>query len=100
MTLAGGLENLSRLPSSSIQILGAKEALFAHITRGTPPPKHGIIYQHMQVHNAPASARGKVARVLAGRLAIAARIDWYRGGVDEEFVRQAERMLEAAGDRR
>jgi nucleolar protein 56 len=100
MTMAGGLTGLSRLPASSIQVLGARGALFSHLTRGTPPPKHGIIYQHMRVHNAPRDVRGKVARVLAGRLAIAARIDYHRGVLDQGFIEGADRMIESAGGRR
>jgi len=100
MTQAGGLSRLAQLPASSIQVLGARGALFSHLTRGTPPPKHGIIFQHMRVHNAPRETRGKVARVLAGRLAIAARIDHHRGTLDPEFIEGADRMIESAGDRR
>jgi nucleolar protein 56 len=100
MTLVGGLPRLAQLPASSIQVLGARGALFSHLTRGTPPPKHGIIYQHMRVHNAPRDTRGKVARVLAGRLAIAARIDHHRGVLDPEFIDGADRMIGLAGDRR
>lgn len=100
MTLAGGLSSLSRLPASSIQVLGARGALFSHLTRGTPSPKHGIIFQHMRVHNAPRNARGKVARVLAGRLAIAARIDYHRGVLDPGFIEVADRRIESAGGRR
>jgi nucleolar protein 56 len=100
MALAGSLSRLSQLPTSSIQVLGARGALFSHLTRGTPPPKHGIIYQHLRVHNAPRGARGRVARVLAGRLAIAARIDCYRGALDPGFIIEANRKIEAAGRRR
>ena len=100
MTLAGGLSRLSRLPASSIQVLGARGALFSHLTRGTPPPKHGIIFQHARVHNTPRDARGKVARVLAGRLAIAARMDQYRGALDPGFIEEAGRMIESARGRR
>jgi nucleolar protein 56 len=100
MTQAGGLSRLAQLPASSIQVLGARGALFSHLTRGTPPPKHGIIYQHLRVHNAPRDARGKVSRVLAGRLAIAARIDYHRGVLDPEFIDRADRMIASAGDRR
>ncbi|MGA2935425.1 MAG: RNA-processing protein [Methanomicrobiales archaeon] len=100
MTRAGGLFRLAQLPSSSIQVLGARGALFSHLTQGTPPPKHGIIYQHMRVHNAPRDIRGKVARVLAGRLAIAARIDHHRGVLDPAFIEEADRMIESAGGRR
>ena len=67
---------------------------------GTPPPKHGIIFQHMRVHNAPRNTRGKVSRVLAGRLAIAARLDLYRGAPDPGFIEEADRMIESAGGRR
>jgi nucleolar protein 56 len=54
----------------------------------------------MRVHNAARDARGKVARVLAGRLAIAARIDFHRGVLDPEFIDGVDRMIESAGDRR
>jgi nucleolar protein 56 len=100
MTLAGGLSRLSRLPASSIQVLGARGALFSHLTRRTPPPKHGIIFQHQRVHNAPRDTRGKVARVLAGRLAIAARMDHHRGALDPGFIDEADRMIDSAGGRR
>ncbi|HUK93152.1 MAG TPA: RNA-processing protein [Methanomicrobiales archaeon] len=100
MTLAGGLSRLAQLPASSIQVLGARGALFSHLTHGTPPPKHGIIFQHARVHSAPRKTRGKVARVLAGRLAIAARLDLYRGTLDPGFIGEADRMIESAGGRR
>jgi nucleolar protein 56 len=100
VALAGGLSRLSELPASSLQVMGAKGALFSHLTRGSPPPKHGIIFQHRRVHNAPRTVRGRVARVLAGRLAIAARIDRYRGTLDPEFIAGADRRIESAGGRR
>jgi nucleolar protein 56 len=99
VTSAGGLSRLSRLPASSIQVLGARGALFSYLTRGNPPPKHGSIFQHQRVHNAPRDARGRVARVLAGRLAIAARIDHYRGVLDPGFIGEADGMIESVGGR-
>jgi nucleolar protein 56 len=97
MALAGGLSQLSRLPASAIQVLGAKTALFAHIRTHTPSPKHGIIFQHRRVHNAPRAVRGRVSRVLAGKLAIAARIDHFRGVAVPEFLEQAQAKIDAAG---
>ncbi len=87
MAHAGGLSDLCRMPASAIQVLGARTALFAHLRTKTPSPKHGIIFQHRRVHNAPRECRGKVARVLAGKLAIAARIDHYRGVGDPGISR-------------
>ncbi len=82
ISLAGGLEELSRLPASTIQILGAEKALFRALRTQARPPKHGAIYQYPEVRGAPKRQRGKIARALAGKLAIAARVDAMSG----EFV--------------
>jgi nucleolar protein 56 len=97
MANAGGLLPLSRLPASAIQVLGARTALFAHLKTHTPSPKHGIIFQHRRVHNAPRDTRGRVARVLAGKLAIAARLDYFRGVAVPDFLDQAQNRIDAAG---
>jgi nucleolar protein 56 len=94
---AGGLTPLARMPASAIQVLGARTALFSHLCTGTPPPKHGIIFQHRRVHNAPAEVRGKVARVLAAKLAIAAKLDLYRGIVVPGFLEGAQARIDKAG---
>jgi len=97
MSRAGGLFPLSRLPASAIQVLGARTALFAHLKTRSPCPKHGIIFQHRRVHNAPKEVRGKVARVLSGKLAIAARLDHFRGIAVPEFLTTAQERIDAAG---
>ena len=97
MAHAGGLLPLSRMPASAIQVLGARTALFSHLKNHTPSPKHGIIFQHRRVHNAPRDVRGRVARVLAGKLAIAARLDHFRGVAVPEFLDKAQEHIDAAG---
>jgi len=72
---AGGLINLAKMPASTIQVLGAEKALFRALKTGTRPPKHGIIFQAPIIHDAKKWQRGKLARALAGKLAIAARTD-------------------------
>jgi nucleolar protein 56 len=94
---AGGLLLLSRLPASAIQVLGARTALFAHLKTRSPCPKHGIIFQHRRVHNAPRNIRGKVARVLAGKIAIAARLDYFRGVTDPAFLESAQERIDTVG---
>ena len=76
---SGGMMKLARLPSSTIQVLGAEKALFRSLKSGSRPPKHGIIFQHDKVHSSPKWQRGKIARSLAAKIAIAARIDVFRG---------------------
>lgn len=92
---AGGLRDLAFLPASAIQVTGAESALFTHLRGGTPSPKHGIIFQHRRVHNADKAIRGKVARVVAGKLGIAARIDYFRGEADAEFLEKAQQRIDA-----
>jgi nucleolar protein 56 len=77
---AGSLEKLAKMPASSIQVMGAGEALFKHLKAGTPSPKHGLIYKHPLISGAPKKARGRISRMIAGRAAIAARVDYYSGG--------------------
>ena len=76
---AGSLAKLARLPSSTIQLLGAEKALFRHMSDGSLPPKHGILYQHPSVKGTHNKNKGKVTRSLASKVAIAAKIDYYRG---------------------
>ena len=79
ISLAGGLEDLAKLPSGTVQLLGAEDALFAHLRGQAPSPKHGIIYTHEYVHATDREHRGSAARALAGKLSIAARVDHYSG---------------------
>lgn len=79
ISLAGGLENLAKKPSGTVQVLGAEDALFAHLRGHAPSPKHGIIYTHDAVRQTHPDERGSAARALAGKLSIAARVDHYSG---------------------
>ena len=75
ISLSGGLEKIALSPASTIQILGAEKAFFRFKKEGGRPPKHGIIFQHLLVNKAPRELRGKIARALAAKIAIAARAD-------------------------
>lgn len=79
ISLAGGLDKLATLPASTIQVLGAEKALFRALRYGAKPPKHGVIFQYPAIHRSPRWQRGKIARALAAKLAIAARIDAFTG---------------------
>ncbi len=79
LSLAGGLEELARLPASTVQVLGAEKALFRALRTGGRPPKHGIIFQYPAIHRSPRWQRGKIARALAAKLAIAAKVDCFTG---------------------
>jgi nucleolar protein 56 len=89
---AGGLELLARMPASKIQVMGASKALFKHLQFGAKPPKHGIIFQHPLVRGSAPDKRGKMARTIAAKLAIAARLDFYsKKAYPELFVQLQKR---------
>lgn len=79
IAIAGSLQTLAMRPASTIQVLGAEKALFRSLKTGSRPPKHGLIFQHTLLHDAKRWQRGKIARVIAGKLAIAARADAFGG---------------------
>jgi len=95
MAKAGGLDRLATLPASTIQILGAEKALFRALRTGARPPKHGILFQHEAVHAAPKWQRGKIARTIANKIAIAARVDYYRGSEEASIKAGLDKRLES-----
>ncbi len=95
ISLAGSLETLAHKPSSTVQVYGAEKALFRSLRTGTDPPKHGIIFQAPSVNTAPYWQRGKIARALAGKLAIAAKVDAYSDrNIGESLREEFENRLE------
>ena len=93
---AGGLKRLAIYPSSTVQIMGAEKALFRHLKSGDRPPKYGLIYQHPQVRGAKWWNRGKIARMLAGKISLAARRDVFTKTFDEntydDFIQKVEEI--------
>ncbi|MCI4364458.1 MAG: hypothetical protein L3K10_00105 [Thermoplasmata archaeon] len=83
---AGGLDRLARLPSSTVQVLGAERAFFEHLRGRAPPPRHGLLFLHPAIQSAPKSERGKLARALAGKVSIAARLDVGRAPIHPELA--------------
>jgi len=88
IALAGGLSKLAMLPASTIQVLGAEKALFRALRTGGKPPKHGVIFQYPAIHRSPRWQRGKIARALAAKLAIAARIDAFTGEYKADMLKE------------
>jgi len=100
IAIAGGLTNLAKMPASTIQVLGAEKALFRSLKTGARPPKHGIIFQHTLLHEAKRWQRGKIARALAGKLAIAARTDAFGGKyIGEELKTHIEERVKEIQER-
>lgn len=98
IALAGGIEDIARMPSSTLQLLGAESALFAHLRGEATSPKHGLIFTHPAIRSAPPGKRGAMARTMAGKLSIAARIDHYRGELEPSLETELSDRLESIRD--
>lgn len=95
LSVTGSLEHLARLPSSTIQVIGAEKALFRFLKTRRGGPKHGLIFQHPYVHGSPKWQRGKIARVLAAKISIAARIDFQSGrDRSDELKRSLDKRMD------
>jgi nucleolar protein 56 len=99
LSLAGGLEDLARAPSGTVQVLGAEDALFAHLEGRASSPKHGVIFTHEYVRGTHPDNRGSAARALAGKLSIAARIDHYSGDYRPDLETELDERIERIRER-
>jgi len=93
---AGSLEKLAKMPASTIQILGAEKALFRFKKEGGKPPKHGVLFQHPYLSRSPKSLRGKISRIIATKIAIAAKADAFtKRDISEDLIKTInERIME------
>ncbi|MCD6590468.1 MAG: hypothetical protein J7K72_00680 [Candidatus Aenigmarchaeota archaeon] len=95
LNIAGGLEKLAKLPSSTIQLLGAEKALFRHLKGEGKAPKYGVIFGHPFVQQAPKPLKGKIARLVASKLSLAAKMDFYsKKDQGEDMRKDLEKKIE------
>ncbi|CAL5400657.1 unnamed protein product [Camellia sinensis] len=71
----GSLINLAKQPGSTVQILGAEKALFRALKTKHATPKYGLIYHASLIGQAAPKHKGKIARSLAAKTALAIRYD-------------------------
>jgi len=94
ISIAGGLERLAVMPASTIQLLGAEKAFFRFKKEGGKPPKHGVIFQQSLINKAPYNIRGKIARVLATKISIAIKADFFtKRDISKELLEGLEKRV-------
>ncbi|NJD77177.1 MAG: hypothetical protein FIB08_08810 [Candidatus Methanoperedens sp.] len=94
LSIAGSLERLASMPSSTVQVIGAGSALFKHLKGKAPSPKHGLIFRHPFVNTAPKKLRGKIARAVASKISLAARYDYYSGELKESLKEELNNKVQ------
>lgn len=93
LSIAGSLEKLASMPSSTVQVIGASNALFKHLRGKASSPKHGVIFRHPYVNTAPKRLRGKIARAVAAKISLAARYDMYSGKINENLPVELDKKV-------
>lgn len=88
---AGSLKHLSLVPASTIQLYGAEKALFRHIrNKKNKSPKFGLIFNHPYIQKNIKNS-GKAARVLADKISIAVKVDYFNGKfIGDKLVKDLE----------
>ncbi len=105
LVLAGGLEKMAKMPSSTLQLLGAEKSLFRALkekrrqhgrdVKETRVPRFGILFTHPDISGAPNEQRGKIARLLAAKVSIASRMDFYsKEDHSKELIEDYKHKLE------
>lgn len=98
LSLVGGIKSLASAPASKIQLLGAEAALFRHLkNKKQRPPKHGVIHEHPLMQRVPKKYRGRFARQLGDKIAIAARVDYF-GNAERKDIETTWNALETSAE--
>ncbi|BCS90854.1 MAG: putative NOP5 family protein [Candidatus Micrarchaeota archaeon] len=91
---AGSLERLYKMPSSTIQVLGAEKALFRHLRYKSKPPKYGILYKIDAISKTDKKKAGKLSRLYANLITIAIRADYNNRDIKEFLKDKLNRSIE------
>lgn len=96
----GSVMNLCKKPSSTIQMIGAEKALFDALKTNGKTPKYGLIFNSSLISKASSKMKGPIARALAAKISLAARVDSFKEGCDGSFgsnlLLKLERNLKTA----
>jgi nucleolar protein 56 len=96
ISIAGSLRKLAMFPASTVQLLGAEKALFRHMKNKKRylPPKYGVLHEHKYIQQNPKKYHGKIARLLADKIAIAVKIDYFKGDFKgDKLKKQVEEKI-------
>lgn len=90
----GGLLNLAKCPSSTVQVLGAESALFRSLKAKSPTPKHGFLFESTAVMAANDKNKGRIARFLATKISLACRIDYFSEERSDTYGKKLKKLVE------
>jgi U4/U6 small nuclear ribonucleoprotein PRP31 len=95
LATTGGIVALSKIPACNLQVLGDKEAVRAGMAYQGNEQHAGLIRHSPLVVATPVSLRAKAVKLVAAKLALAARVDASRRDRDGSMGRQLREGIEA-----
>lgn len=99
MGVAGGLTNLSKMPSCNIMLLGSQKKILAGFSSTVMQPHQGHIFECELVQKSPPDLRKKAARLVSAKCALAARVDSCHESVDGRIGDQFRTDIEGKLDK-
>ena len=92
---AGSLKNLAMMPATKLQILGAERSMFNYLKKKTKKmPRFGILHEHKLISSSQEKNKGKAARLLADKISIAARVDYFKGEfIGDKLMKEIEQKI-------
>jgi U4/U6 small nuclear ribonucleoprotein PRP31 len=92
--IAGGLNALSRMPASNIQVLGIKRKTLAGFSTATMVRHVGFLNDCDIVKKSPPSLKTKACRLVATKCTLAARADCYGESIEADIGQKLRQEIE------
>ena len=99
MGLAGGLTNLSKMPSCNLEVLGCQRKSLSGFSSTAMLPHTGFVFYTDIVQAAPPDLRRKAARLMANKCTLAARADAAHAAADGTMGRMFREKIERQLDK-
>lgn len=98
MGMAGGLTNLTKMPSCNILLLGAQKKFLGGFSSTTARPHAGAIFFSKIVQDCQPEFRVRVARLVACKVTLAARVDSFhespQGEQGQQLLAEIQKRIE------
>ncbi|GAB6028521.1 U4/U6 small nuclear ribonucleoprotein Prp31 [Chamberlinius hualienensis] len=99
MGIAGGLTNLSKMPSCNLLVLGAQKRTLSGFSSTATLPHTGVVYYCSIVQGTPPDLRRKAARLVSAKCTLAARVDHVRSSTNGSYGHSLREEIERKLDK-
>ena len=95
LSVAGGLRKLSEIPACNVQVLGSRKQRHSALSSSTQELHVGAIGQSAVMLGCPMNMRRRAARLVAGKVTLAARVDEHNENPSGDSGREMRAHIEA-----